>query len=330
MGQKTVLITGCSEGGIGDALAKTFHKRGLRVFASARNTAKVQHLKNMGLEIVQLDVTDEESIKKAVSTVKAATGGYLDILVNNSGAGKSSPLQSTLSHTLSPSTNYLAGYSMPLLDSDVSVAKEMFNVNVFAVVTVTQAFAPLLIATKGTIINIGSVLGKMPLPWQGYYNASKAAVAIMTDQMRLEFSPWGVRAILVNTGAIRTKFFDNLPSAPRLPENSLYYAAKDVIEPALAGTEVEKNAMDVNSYAEVVVNNALRSSPRKHLWSGGGALITWLASTFGWSSVWVGILLLIYEVLAQFGLANLQPGYIAPICCSFAGHHQQDPRRGEG
>ncbi|KAJ5538127.1 hypothetical protein N7494_007606 [Penicillium frequentans] len=264
MGQKTVLITGCSEGGIGDALAKSFYKKGFRVFASARNTAKVQHLKDMGLDIVQLDVTDDESIKQAVSTVKAATGGYLDFLVNNSGAG----------------------YSMPLLDSDVSVAKKMFDVNVFAVVTVTQEFAPLLIASKGTIINIGSVLGKMPFPWQGYYNASKAAVAILTDQMRIEFSPWGVRAILVTTGAIKTKFFDNLPSAPRLPENSLYYPAKNVIEPALAGVEVEKNAMDVNSYAEVVVNNAIRSSPQKHLWSGGGALMTWLASTFGWSTVW--------------------------------------------
>ncbi|CAI7642842.1 unnamed protein product [Penicillium pancosmium] len=262
MGQKTVLITGCSEGGIGDALAKTFHKKGLRVFASARNIAKVQHLKDMGLDILQLDVTDEESIKQAVSTVKAATGGYLDFLVNNSGAG----------------------YSMPLLDSDVSMAKKMFDVNVFAVVTVTQAFAPLLIASKGTIINIGSVLGKMPFPWQGYYNASKAAVAIMTDQMRIEFSPWGVRAILITTGVVRTKFLDNLPTAPRLPENSLYYPSKDVIEPVMAGTEVEKNAMDVNSYAEVVVNNAIRSSPKKHLWSGGGALMTWLASTFGWST----------------------------------------------
>lgn len=164
----------------------------------------------------------------------------------------------------------------------------MFDVNLFAVVAVTQTFAPLLIASKGTIINIGSVLGKMPLPWQGYYNASKAAVAIMTDQMRIEFSPWEVRAIPVTTGAIRTKFFDNLPSIPVLPKNSLYYPAKDVIEPALAGTEVEKSAMDVNSYAEIVVNNAIRPSPKNHLWSGGGAFMTWLASTFGWSTVWVG------------------------------------------
>ncbi|KAB8239005.1 hypothetical protein ETB97_009814 [Aspergillus alliaceus] len=264
MVQKTVLITGCSEGGIGDALAKSFHKRGFRVFASARNLAKVQHLKDMGLDILQLDVTDEDSIRQAVLTVKAATGGHLDFLVNNSGAG----------------------YIMPLLDSDMSVAKKMFDVNVFAVVAVTQAFAPLLIASKGTIINIGSVLGKMPFPWQGFYNASKAAVAMLTDQMRIELSPWGVRAILVNTGAIKTRFFDNLPSKSALPENSLYYPAKDLIEPASAGSTVEGNAMEVNSYAEVVVNNAIRSNPKKHLWSGGGALATWLASTFGWSTVW--------------------------------------------
>ncbi|KAH8430655.1 SDR family oxidoreductase [Aspergillus melleus] len=264
MVQKSVLITGCSEGGIGDALAKTFHRKGFRVFASARNTAKIQHLKDMGLDIVELDVTSEESIKQAALAVKAATDGHLDILVNNSGTG----------------------YIMPLLDSDLSVAKKMFDVNVFAIVAVTQEFAPLLIASKGTIVNIGSVLGKMPLPWQGYYNASKAAVAMLTDQMRIEFSPWEVRAILVNTGAIKTKLFQNLPSAPHLPENSLYYAAKDVIEPALAGTEVEKNATDVNSYAEVVVNNAIRSSPKKHLWSGGGSFMTWLVSTFGWSTIW--------------------------------------------
>ncbi|OQD86095.1 hypothetical protein PENANT_c008G07130 [Penicillium antarcticum] len=264
MVQKSVLITGCSEGGIGDALAKSFHKRGFRVFASARNLAKVQSLKDMGLDILQLDVTDEDSIRQAVLTVKAATGGHLDFLVNNSGAG----------------------YSMPLLDSDISIAKKMFDVNVFAVVTVSQAFAPLLIASKGTVINIGSVLGKMPFPWQGLYNASKAAVAMITDQIRIELSPWGVRAILVNTGAIKTHFFDNLPSKPVLPEYSLYYPAKDLIEPALAGSEVEGNAMEVNSYAEVVVNNAIRSNPKKHLWSGGGALLTWLASTFGWSTVW--------------------------------------------
>jgi 1-acylglycerone phosphate reductase len=87
MEQKSVLITGTSEGGIGDALARNFHQKGLRVFATARNLAKVQHLKELGLEILLLDVTDDASIKQAVDSVKAATGGTLDILVNNSGRG---------------------------------------------------------------------------------------------------------------------------------------------------------------------------------------------------------------------------------------------------
>ncbi len=88
MVQKTVLITGSSEGGIGDALAKEFHKKGLRVFATARNLAKVQHLKEMGLEVLKLDVVDEASIKQAVEDVRTKTGGTLDFLVNNSGGGK--------------------------------------------------------------------------------------------------------------------------------------------------------------------------------------------------------------------------------------------------
>lgn len=87
--RKTVLITGCSAGGIGDALAQAFHRKGLRVFASARNVGKVVHLREMGLEIVELDVTSDESAKRAVEHVFAATGGRLDILVNNAGHGQS-------------------------------------------------------------------------------------------------------------------------------------------------------------------------------------------------------------------------------------------------
>jgi len=86
--QKSVLITGCSAGGIGDALAQSFHRRGLRVFATARNLSKIQHLKEMGMEVVELDVTDGGSVTSAVEHVKASTGGTLDILVNNAGGGK--------------------------------------------------------------------------------------------------------------------------------------------------------------------------------------------------------------------------------------------------
>ena len=85
---QTLLITGCSEGGIGDALAQEFHTRGLRVFATARNLNKLKHLETVGIETVSLDVTDEESIRKAVEKIKLATEGTLDFLVNNAGLGE--------------------------------------------------------------------------------------------------------------------------------------------------------------------------------------------------------------------------------------------------
>lgn len=85
MTQKSVLITSCSNGGIGDALARAFNKKGLRVFATARNQAKIQHLNDMDIEVIQLDIVDDVSIKQAVEAVRARTGGTLDILVNNSG-----------------------------------------------------------------------------------------------------------------------------------------------------------------------------------------------------------------------------------------------------
>jgi len=87
MVQRTVLITGCSKGGIGDSLAQEFQRKGLRVFATARDLAKIEHLKALGFDVLPLDVVNENSIKKAVESVETATGGTLDLLVNNSGAG---------------------------------------------------------------------------------------------------------------------------------------------------------------------------------------------------------------------------------------------------
>ncbi|ATZ55688.1 hypothetical protein BCIN_12g02560 [Botrytis cinerea B05.10] len=263
MAQKTVLITGCSEGGIGDALAKAFHQQGLRVFATARNLAKVEHLKNLGLDILPLDVTDSRSIKEAVDAVALKTGGKLDFLVNNSGAG----------------------YAMPLLDSEVSVAQKMFDINVFALVAVTQAFSPLLIFSKGTIINIGSIAGVSPGYWQGYYNASKAAVNLITDQLRLELEPLGVKAILVVTGAIKTKFFDNQPSVT-LPDDSPYAPARDIVEHAAAGHVISSTGEDVDVYAKKVVKNALKKKPQTHQWTGGDAWPVWFASTFFPHTIW--------------------------------------------
>lgn len=158
----TVLLTGCSEGGIGFALAQEYRRRGCHVIATARNPAKMQALlaqqpgRDADLTLLPLDVADPTSIEGAVQAVTdllaaAKDGCYsLDILVNNAGGG----------------------YQAPLLDADLDEARRLFDVNVWGVLAVTQAFAPLLVASASAgrrprVVNIGSVVGVVPIPWQG-------------------------------------------------------------------------------------------------------------------------------------------------------------------
>jgi 1-acylglycerone phosphate reductase len=163
----------------------------------------------------------------------------------------------------------------------------MFDVNVFAVITVTQAFAPLLIASRGTIINIGSIAGNFPMPWQGYYNASKAAVNLLISQLRIELAPFNVNAICVITGGIKTKFFENQPPT-KVPESSLYYPGREEIEFIENGGIAEQGAWNVDDYAREVVKNALKKNPKVDHWVGGSARMIWLAGLL-WSTFWVRV-----------------------------------------
>ena len=145
MAPKTVLISGCSAGGIGSALAECFHKNGLQVFATGRSISKMSHLEKFpNIELLSLDVTSPSSISAAVEAVKAKTGGTLDYLVNNAGVG----------------------YFLPTLDVDIDEAKKMFDINVWGALNLTKMFAPLLIAAKGTIVNISSVAGQLYPVWE--------------------------------------------------------------------------------------------------------------------------------------------------------------------
>lgn len=85
--KRSALITGCSKGGIGDALAQEFHRKGVRVFAAARDITKITHLQAMGIDVLSLDVVSTDSIQAAISLVNKATGGKLDFLVNSAGKG---------------------------------------------------------------------------------------------------------------------------------------------------------------------------------------------------------------------------------------------------
>ncbi|KAI0157812.1 putative short-chain dehydrogenase/reductase [Xylariaceae sp. FL1272] len=261
--RKTILITGCSQGGIGDALALEYHRRGLRVLATARDLAKVGHLKDLDIEVLRLDVVDKASLKKAVDEVSNLTNGTLDILVNNSGSG----------------------YLMPLLDADLDEARKIFEVNVVGTLAVCQAFTPLLAATAraglpARIVNIGSVTSRMQVPWQGIYNASKAALHSMNDTLRIELAPFGVEVLHIITGGVQTKFFKNSSGAV-LHEDSAYAPARDIIEADVAGKAATKTqTMSAEKYAEIVVGNSLRWWPSKEIWIGGRATLSWLGNQF--------------------------------------------------
>lgn len=174
---------------------------------------------------------------------------------------------------------------MPVLDSDLEKARQMFDVNVFGVVAVTQAFAPLLIRSHGTILNIGSMMGYAPLPFNGFYNASKAATNHLTDILRQEMAPFGVKVILVITGVVKTNFFQH--KKEKLPEGSRYEVAKETVEGIMSGESFEKYEADRKGYARTVVANALQGNPKARVWEGGVAGMMWWAGQFLTTGVWV-------------------------------------------
>ncbi|MCJ1486682.1 hypothetical protein MMC06_006860 [Schaereria dolodes] len=223
MAKKTVLITGCSQGGLGDALACAFSRHGHRVIATARNPAKMDHFKSQGIDTLPLDVLSAGSIEECVAAVSARAGGSLDMLINNSGTY----------------------YSMPLADASLPEARRLFDLNVWAVLAVTQAFLPLLLNSKegGMVVNHSSVSSVLPGPMTGIYNMSKAAVANMTDTLRLELAPFNIKVVDLKTGLVKSNLLDN-KSGEILPEGSIYMPAKDAIEKSMSGSDFKKNRME--------------------------------------------------------------------------------------
>lgn len=265
--KKSVLITGTSAGGIGAALAQSFHDRGFLVFATARDTNKLpaELLARTDVESLALDVTEPASIAHAVKAVRARTAGAgLDVLVNNSGVGL-----------------VAAG-----LDMDIDAGKRLFDVNFWAPLAMMQAFAPLLVQAKGTVVNISSVVERTHIPWFSAYCASKAALSNAGETWRLELEPLGVKVMTVNAGAVKTKFHTNQPE-PHVPDGSYYKSVERILrEYTLGSARTQDGPADV--FADAVVADVLAGSTGK-LWRGNLALTVRLVSmlpTFVTDRIW--------------------------------------------
>jgi NAD(P)-dependent dehydrogenase (short-subunit alcohol dehydrogenase family) len=251
---KTVLITGCSDGGIGSALAKEFQTRGHKVFAGLRNINKAESLSNLSnVTLVTLDVTNKDSITHAVKFIEGETGGSgLDILINNAGHG-------------SPS---------PLVDADLDAGRKMFEVNFWGVLAMIQAFTPMLVISQGTIVNISSLGAKIHTPWIGLYSCSKAAVTMASDTLRLEMKPLGVNVVNAMVGMVETHFGDNLVDVV-LPDSSFYKPVESDVNstPGGKGQNMASNKMKVDVFADRLVGDIL-AGKRGHIWRGGWSTIS--------------------------------------------------------
>jgi len=180
-----VLITGCSSG-IGRTIATHLLEAGFHVCASARRPESIADLAAAGADVVTIDVTDEESMAKAVAEIEA-THGQVGALVNNAGFAEYGPVETV----------------------PIDRARQQFETNFFGLMRMCQLVLPgMRRAGRGRIINISSVGGRMGFPGGGVYNASKFAVEGMSDALRFEAAPFGVYVSVVEPNLIRDTNFD--------------------------------------------------------------------------------------------------------------------------
>lgn len=191
---KTVVITGASTG-IGFAIASHLAAKGWQVFAGIRKASDGAPLQaaHQAIKPILLDVTNPEQVETAVAEIREALdGGKLAGLINNAGIAMMGPL------AVQPMDQF----------------KAHFDVNVFGLLRASQAFAPLLgmdenlTGEPGRIINITSVGGRLASPFLGAYTATKHAVESMTDSLRRELVVFGIDAIAVGPGAVKTPIWD--------------------------------------------------------------------------------------------------------------------------
>lgn len=179
MTQQVVLITGASTG-IGRACGELLARRGWKVYGVSRRIEEAEP--KPGFTCINADVTNEETIAAVLATI-VREAGHLDAVVNAAGY-------------------VLAG---AIEDTSGAEAQRQFATNFFGAATVCRLVTPLLRAQgRGTIVNIGSIAGLVPMPFQALYSASKAALTALTRASRLELRPFGVHAVMVEPGDFAT------------------------------------------------------------------------------------------------------------------------------
>ena len=192
---QVILLTGASSG-IGYDTAKDLAAAGHTVYGAARRVEKLEELRPFGIIPLQLDITDEDSIKKAVETI-ITKQGRIDALVNNAGYGSYGAIE----------------------DVTLDEARNQFEVNLFGLARLTQLILPQMRAQRsGRIINVSSMGGRLTTFMGAWYHATKYALEAFSDALRMETSDFGIQVSIIEPGGIKTPW--GLIAADHLEESS--------------------------------------------------------------------------------------------------------------
>jgi NAD(P)-dependent dehydrogenase (short-subunit alcohol dehydrogenase family) len=245
---KVVLVTGCSTG-IGKALARELKIAGHRPFATARKLDAIADLASERIDTVQLDVNDPASIASAVSEV-VTRAGRIDVLINNAGINVFGPL----------------------MEMKLDEVRAVFETNVLGLVATTQAVFPRMAEQRsGRIVNVGSVVGLLPTPFAATYCATKSAVHMLSEVLRMEAKPFGIDIVVVQPGGVRSSIAD---SSSREIERfrsppSRYHAAYEGIRKRAYASQ--KGATPTEEFARDLVRQAFADPAPRVVRLGAGS-----------------------------------------------------------
>lgn len=245
--KKVVLITGASSG-IGKETAKLLVKQGYTVYGAARRVDKMQDLKDAGVKVIAMDVTDENSMQQGVNQI-IEKEQRIDVLLNNAGYGSYGALE----------------------DVPISEAKYQFEVNIFGLARLTQLVLPVMRKQRsGKIINISSIGGRIGEPHGAWYHATKFAVEGLSDSLRMELKQFGIDVVVIQPGAILTEW--NTIARENLMKVSGNTAYKDLAQKHFNMlANADKNGSQPIVVAETIVKAINAAKPKTRYATGGGA-----------------------------------------------------------
>ncbi|KAJ9603326.1 NADPH-dependent 1-acyl dihydroxyacetone phosphate reductase [Cladophialophora chaetospira] len=258
--KKTVIVTGCSKDSLGEALAKEFHRRNYHVIATARSLSRLESLASMGIDTRELDLLSSSSIKSFCAGITS-----LDILFNNAGGN----------------------LVMPFADTSPQEFRHMFDLNFFPVIELTQFLLPHIIRSKGIIVNHTSQSAyglKVPAT---AYACAKAALACLTDCMRIELAPFDVRVVEVVTGMASSNI-TKFEATPRLPQGSIYSPVRERFEKSMKGADADGYQMSAEKWAKRVVSDLLDRWFGTPKWIWRGAFATTMYVIYWADILWKG------------------------------------------